>query len=77
MNFRRTLVAAAIALSSASALADTIVLDFEDIASTYPHSNSTFVLDYYNGGTSSAGTSGTNHGVQIGDNGLEIGRAHV
>jgi len=49
-----------------------IVLDFEGI-SPYPHSNSTvFIQDFYNGGTSSIGTSGTNYGVAFSRNSLLI-----
>ena len=56
-----------------AAQADVIVLDFENIATTYPFpNNSVFVQGYYNGGTSSAGTSGTNHGIQFSSNSLVI-----
>ncbi|MFN0184277.1 MAG: PEP-CTERM sorting domain-containing protein [Aquabacterium sp.] len=73
MKLQHTLIAAAAALASVGASASTIVLDFENISRVYPHSNSTvFVQNYYNGGTSSDGTSGTNYGVEIGGNGLVI-----
>jgi len=64
--------AAALGLAGASAAsADVVVLNFEDIA-PYPNSNDVAVLDYYNGGTSSIGTSGTDYGVNIGSNGVVI-----
>ena len=65
-------VGAAIVLATASAAsADVIVLNFENIA-PYPSNNDVAILDYYNGGTSSIGTSGTDYGVNIGGNGVVI-----
>jgi hypothetical protein len=46
------------------------VLNFENIDPT--NSNSVFVQDFYNGGTSSSGTSGTNYGVSFSPNALAI-----
>jgi hypothetical protein len=61
------------AISATSAVASVVVLDFEGIYSTYPaSSNDVFVQDFYNGGTSSAGTSGTNFGVGFSSNALAI-----
>jgi len=54
-----------------SAQAAVVVLDFENIAS-YPHSNSIQVLDFYNGGTSSVGTTGTNYGISFSQEALNI-----
>tara|TARA_R110002073_G_scaffold88730_1_gene210549 strand:- start:929 stop:1621 length:693 start_codon:yes stop_codon:yes gene_type:complete len=48
-----------------------ITLDFENIA-PYPNNNDVFVQDFYNGGTSSIGTSGTNHGISFSSNSLAI-----
>ena len=62
------IIAAGGLLSSLPTSAAVIVLDFEGIAPTYPHDNSVFVQDFYNGGTSSAGTSGTNYGIEFSDN---------
>lgn len=59
-------------LFAAQASADVIVLDFENINTSYPHANNVLVQDFYNGGTSSAGTSGTNYGVSFSDNALNI-----
>jgi hypothetical protein len=72
MKFRHTLLAGAAALASASASASIVVLDFEGI-SKYPHpNNSVFIQDFYNGGTSSIGTSGPNLGISFGRNALLI-----
>ena len=49
---------------AAPASAATIYLDFEGIA-PYPNSGNVLIGDYYNGGTSSIGTSGTNFGVSF------------
>ena len=54
------IAAACIGLAPQSQAA-TIVLDFEGVNATYP-SGFAFVNDFYNGGTSSDGTSGTNFG---------------
>lgn len=48
-----------------------VVLDFEGINATYP-SAFAFVQDFYNGGTSSDGTSGTNFGISFSSNALAI-----
>jgi hypothetical protein len=48
-----------------------IVLDFEGIA-PYPNNNNVFIEQFYNGGTSSIGTSGTNYGVSFSTNSLLI-----
>lgn len=63
--------ALAIAAAVAPASADVIVLDFEHIA-PYPNSNNVLIQDFYNGGTSSIGTSGTNYGIGFGSNALLI-----
>lgn len=64
MKLRTKILAFALSLVGASAaFADTVVLNFEGINSTYPTDNLTFILGFYDGGTSSAGTSGTNYGV--------------
>ena len=52
------------AVLSAPAAAAVITLDFENIA-PYPNNSNVTIDDYYNGGTSSIGTSGTNYGVQF------------
>lgn len=65
--------AAALALATGTgAVASTIVLDFEGINAAYPSPGSAFILDFYNGGTSSDGTSGPNFGVSFSSN----ARAH-
>lgn len=51
--------------------ADPVVLDFEGIA-PYPSSSDVQIQDFYNGGTSSAGTSGPNYGVGFSNNALAV-----
>jgi hypothetical protein len=68
-------LAAAVALaSSGSAGASVIVLTFEGINATYPTTvgNYAFVQDFYNGGTSSVGTSGPNFGISFSSNAQAI-----
>lgn len=48
-----------------------VVLDFEGINSTYP-SGFAYVNDFYNGGLSSDGTSGTNYGISFSSNAQAI-----
>lgn len=56
---------AAVALATASgASASTITLNFEGVA-PYPNDSNVLVNEFYNGGTSSAGLSGPNLGVQF------------
>jgi hypothetical protein len=63
------LLAAGVALAcSGSAGAGVIDLTFEGINATYPSSTFAFVQNFYNGGTSSDGTSGTNFGVSFSSN---------
>jgi hypothetical protein len=54
--------------SSGSAGASAIELTFEGINATYPSSTFAFVQNFYNGGTSSDGTSGTNFGISFSSN---------
>jgi hypothetical protein len=73
MNSFKLLVAAAAATVSLAfpSTASIVSLDFEGIA-PYPNSNNVFVEDFYNGGTSSNGSSGTNYGISFGSNALLI-----
>lgn len=65
MKITSSLLALASALLFAtSANAATIYLDFEGIA-PYPNDNDVSIGGFYNGGTSSIGTSGTNFGVEF------------
>jgi hypothetical protein len=64
-------LAAGVALGG-SASADVIDLTFEGINATYPTTNYAFVQNFYNGGTSSAGTSGTNFGISFSSNAQAI-----
>lgn len=67
----RTLLVAALGIGATSAQAAIVSLDFEGVNATYP-SGFAQVLEFYNGGTSSDGTSGTNYGVSFGSNALAI-----
>jgi hypothetical protein len=60
----------ALGLTSA-AYASTIDLTFENIA-PYPNSNNVLIENYYDGGTSSIGTTGPNFGVTFSSNALLI-----
>lgn len=71
MSYKLSAVGAGILCAFGSANAATVVLNFENIA-PYPNSNDVFVQGYYNGGTSSNGSSGTNYGVEFTDNALVI-----
>lgn len=66
------LASAGLALAAASsAQAAVVSLDFEGINATYP-SGFAFIKEFYNGGTSSDGTTGTNYGVSFGSNAQAI-----
>lgn len=73
-NLKRNLLVAAVALGLpiASAHADVIVLDFEGINATYPSNTYSTIDEFYNGGTSGDGTSGTNYGVSFESNARAI-----
>lgn len=65
MNLKRiTVLAALLALTAMAASATVVDLTFEGINATYP-SGYAFVQNFYNGGTSSDGTSGPNYGVSF------------
>ncbi len=64
-------LAVVIAAICISAGASTIDLTFEGIA-PYPNGNNVLIENFYNGGTSSIGTSGTNYGISFPDNALLI-----
>ena len=68
MTFLRIATAAALfAGASLPAAAAVVTLDFEGINTTYPTFSWASVNDYYNGGTSSADTSGPNVGIDFTD----------
>lgn len=72
MQFTKLLAATALLVGGASSASAAIVtLDFEGVNASYP-SGYAQVLDFYNGGTSSDGTSGTNYGISFGRNALAI-----
>ncbi|MDC0603600.1 PEP-CTERM sorting domain-containing protein, partial [Aliiglaciecola sp.] len=72
MKIINSLLSAAVLLAVTSAVhATPIVLDFEGIA-PHPSANTTLVEDFYNGGTSSNGSSGTDFGIEFSDNALAV-----
>ncbi len=72
MKIKLLLAAGAAALAMASAAqASVVVLNFEGVNATYPSGYAT-VGDFYNGGTSGDGTTGTNYGVHFESNALAI-----
>lgn len=56
----------------ASVSAQVVTLNFEGINSSYPSTNYAQIRNFYNGGTSSQGTTGTNYGISFGSNALAI-----
>lgn len=73
MKLGYSILAAAAAMTCAigTAQADVVVLNFENIA-PYPNDSTVAIQGYYNGGTSSIGTSGPNLGVEFTANALVI-----
>jgi hypothetical protein len=53
-------------------LADTVVLNFEGVNAVYPDPTPANILEFYNGGVSSDGTTGTNYGISFGGNALAL-----
>ena len=71
-TFSKLLAGAALSLAlTTGAQAAVVSLNFEGLA-PYPHSSNLQILEFYNGGLSSAGTTGTNYGVSFGRNALNI-----
>lgn len=71
ISYKLSALAAGILCAFGSASAAPIVLNFEGINATYP-SGYAYINGFYNGGTSSDGTSGTNYGVAFTDNARAI-----
>ena len=71
MSFVKFAIGAAMLATAASASAAVVSLNFEGIA-PYPNNSDVFVQEFYNGGTSSIGSSGTNLGISFGSNALVI-----
>lgn len=73
MKFSKNLlVAAGLVVAMAPAMADVVSLNFEGINASYPSTNYANISNFYNGGTSSQGTTGTNYGISFGSNALAI-----
>jgi hypothetical protein len=71
---KNTMPGAAVLLSAALLMpfgASAQILNFEGINATYP-SGFAFIQDFYNGGTSSVGTSGPNYGIEFSPNAQAI-----
>ncbi len=68
---RLSVAATAAVLVATGASAAVVDLNFEGINATYP-SNYAFINGFYNGGTSSDGTTGTNYGVTFSANAQAI-----
>lgn len=71
ISYKLTAMAAGVLWAFGTANATPIVLNFEGVNATYP-SGFAFIGDFYNGGTSSDGTSGTNYGVAFTSNAQAI-----
>lgn len=71
MKISKLLCFGALLTLSVGAKASVIVLDFEGVES-YPNNNTALIQDFYNGGTSSVGTSGTDYGIEFSANALGI-----
>ncbi|MEO8123224.1 MAG: PEP-CTERM sorting domain-containing protein [Burkholderiales bacterium] len=72
VSYKLSTVAAGVLLAFGSANAAVISLNFEGINATYPSTDYAAIGGFYNGATSSQGTSGTNYGVEFTDNALAI-----
>lgn len=70
-SFAKLSIAAGLLAATTAGQAAVVSLNFEGIA-PYPNSNSAFVQEFYNGGTSSIGSTGTNYGISFGANALVI-----
>lgn len=71
MRLLRSTLATAALLADGIAHADVVVLDFEGVNANYP-SGFAYVNNFYNGGSSSDGTSGTNYGISFTSNAQAI-----
>ncbi|MGV3708215.1 MAG: PEP-CTERM sorting domain-containing protein [Gemmatimonas sp.] len=73
----RAAVRAAIAVGlfagfASQTTAQATTLTFEGVSATYPFAEPIPVLNFYNGGTSASGTSGTNYGVSFSSNAAAV-----
>jgi hypothetical protein len=72
-RLRRVLMASAALVCVASYAEATVIdLTFEGINATYPSTNYASIENFYNGGTSSQGTSGPDYGIGFSSNALAI-----
>lgn len=70
-TFARLSIAAGLLVAATTAQAAVVSLNFEGVNATYP-SGYAQILNFYNGGLSSVGTTGTNFGASFGSNALAI-----
>jgi hypothetical protein len=71
INAKHACLTGLFALAATSALAAPVVLSFEGII-PYPAASDVFVQQFYNGGTSSNGSAGTNYGIEFSANALAL-----
>ena len=71
MSIMKFAIASTMLAAATTASAAITSLNFEGIA-PYPNDSDVFVQQFYNGGTSSNGSTGTNYGVSFGSNALVI-----
>jgi hypothetical protein len=64
--------AVAAALLAPAAQAAVVVLGFEGVNPTYPSATSAQILTFYDGGASSAATTGTNFGISFASNAVAV-----
>jgi hypothetical protein len=69
---RRTTALFALLLAAPAAASAQVVLTFEGIGPSYPFANDQSIGDFYNGGTSGFGTTGTDYGISFGSNALAV-----
>jgi hypothetical protein len=68
----RILSAACVALVAVAPAGAVTVVGFEGVNATYPSTGSAQILGFYNGGTSSDGTSGANFGMTFSANAVAV-----
>ena len=65
-------LAAALVLAPCAARATVMVLGFERVNAAYPTTSYARILNFYNGGTSSQATTGTNFGISFAANAVAV-----
>jgi len=70
-TMRRLLALGTLLLTAPATVSAQTVLDFEGVSTAYPFVSTT-VGDFYNGGLSGGGNTGTNYGISFGANALGV-----